>query len=113
MPFILVKLTGGFGGFLTNSRIHENRFEIRCVYLMLINHYSMKQFLSLVGVSFLFFISCKSDDAAVCSTCSSEITSPFELCEESNGNASVNGQDTGVDYNIYMEGLVSEGVSCN
>ncbi|GGD80413.1 hypothetical protein [Planktosalinus lacus] len=73
----------------------------------------MKQFFSLAGISFLFFISCKSDDTPECRSCSSELTSTFNLCKESNGNASVNGEDTGVSYAIYLDGLVAEGVSCN
>lgn len=75
--------------------------------------YSMKKELILLFVISLFVVSCKSDDAVVCTSCSSEITTPFQLCKEGNGNASVNGQDTGVKYNIYLEGLVNEGVSCN
>lgn len=73
----------------------------------------MKKGHLLFSLFLMLVFSCKSDDSAVCSTCSSEITQPFELCKESNGNASVNGQDTGVKYNIYLDGLVSEGVSCN
>ncbi|WP_339610490.1 hypothetical protein [uncultured Planktosalinus sp.] len=73
----------------------------------------MKQTLLLTGLSFLFFISCKSDDTPECRRCSSELTTSFDLCKENNGNASVNGEDTGVSYAIYLEGLINEGVSCN
>ncbi len=73
----------------------------------------MKKIMAVAGISFFIFTSCKDDDTADCRTCSSNITTPFELCKESNGNASVNGQDTGMGYSIYLDGLVSEGVSCN
>jgi len=69
--------------------------------------------MAVVGILMFLFYSCKDDDAADCRTCSSEITVSFQLCKESNGNASVNGQDTGVSYTIYLDGLVNEGVSCN
>ncbi len=57
--------------------------------------------------------SCKDDDTPTCTICSSELTPAFELCKENNGNASVNGENTGVAYNIYLEGLLEEGTSCN
>jgi len=73
----------------------------------------MKKVFFILSIFSLLVFSCKSDDTVVCSNCSSEITPQFELCKEANGNASVNGEDTGVKYNIYREGLVNEGVSCN
>ncbi len=73
----------------------------------------MKQLFAVAGISFLFFLSCKSDDTADCRSCNSDVTTSFELCNESNGNASVNGQDTGVSYSVYLDGLIAEGVSCN
>lgn len=101
-----------FMRFLTKKQAHENGFHFRQVYLKPYPNFMKKAFFILSMFSLLNF-SCKSDDVVTCSTCSSDITSPFELCKETNGNASVNGQDTGVKYNIYMEGLVNEGVSCN
>jgi hypothetical protein len=73
----------------------------------------MKKVFFILSIFSILVFSCKSDDTPDCRTCSSEITPPFELCKESNGNASVNGEDTGVKYNIYREGLLNEGVSCN
>jgi hypothetical protein len=73
----------------------------------------MKKFAFLFLCVVTVCLSCKSDDSPTCTTCSSELTPPFELCKESNGNASVNGENTGVEYAIYLDGLVSEGVSCN
>lgn len=66
-------------------------------------------------ISLFFFaslISCKKDDDKTCSTCRSELTPSFELCRESNGNASVNGQDTGTDYDLYITDLQLAGTSC-
>ena len=63
---------------------------------------------------FLFFAitSCKSDDSVSCTTCSSPQTASFEVCEESNGNASVNGENTGTPYDVYISGLESAGATC-
>lgn len=73
----------------------------------------MKQMIAVLGFSSLLFISCQEDDTPECRSCTSEITTSFELCKESNGNASINGEDTGVDFAIYLDELVSEGVNCN
>ncbi len=56
--------------------------------------------------------SCKEDDGRTCTTCSSPETTDFQVCQESNGNASVNGQNTKTDYNIYIQGLEEAGASC-
>ena len=60
----------------------------------------------------LFITSCKDDDSRSCISCSSDQTPTFELCRESNGNASVNGQDTGTDYELYLDGLIEVGTNC-
>lgn len=73
----------------------------------------MKVSNAILASAFIFFTSCKDDDGSSCQTCNSEVTTPFELCKERNGNAFVNGQDTGVEYAIYLDGLLSEGVSCD
>jgi len=57
-------------------------------------------------------IACKKDDERSCTTCSSDQTPSFELCRESNGNASVNGQDTGTDYDLYLSDLEATGTNC-
>jgi hypothetical protein len=57
-------------------------------------------------------LSCKKDNAPSCVTCSSSQTHNFEVCEESDGNASVNGEDTGTSYAIYISGLEAAGTSC-
>ncbi len=60
----------------------------------------------------LSFFSCKKDDGVSCTTCSSPETSSFQVCEENDGNASVNGQNTGTPYDNYISGLKQAGASC-
>ncbi|MGJ8665280.1 MAG: hypothetical protein ACSHW7_02855 [Patiriisocius sp.] len=60
----------------------------------------------------LLICSCGSDDSKTCTTCNSEQTIEFLICEESNGNASVNGEDTGTQYSVYLEGLIAAGADC-
>lgn len=74
---------------------------------------SMK-LLQLVGLMACFtFFSCGDDDSVRCVTCSNELTTDFTLCRESNGDASVNGQDTDTDYEVYLSGLTEQGTDCN
>lgn len=73
----------------------------------------MKKFLALGCASMFLFASCNSDDTPTCRTCNSQFTISFQLCKQNNGNASVNGEDTGVGYAVYLDGLVNEGVECN
>ncbi|SRX52575.1 hypothetical protein [Aequorivita sp. CIP111184] len=60
----------------------------------------------------LLIISCKKDDGVSCTTCSSPETVSFQVCEESDGNASVNGQNTGTSYKTYLSDLQESGVVC-
>lgn len=60
----------------------------------------------------IFCFSCKKDDSPSCVLCSSSETLQFEVCREGNGNASVNGQDTGTAYDQYLTDLEATGVSC-
>jgi len=57
-------------------------------------------------------VSCKDDDSFSCTTCNSSQTIAFEVCEDSNGNASVNGENTGTSYDIYIAGLEEAGATC-
>jgi len=57
-------------------------------------------------------ISCKEDDSVSCTTCSSSQTTPFEVCEDSDGNAVVNGENTGTRYDIYIANLEEAGATC-
>ncbi len=60
----------------------------------------------------LFSISCKDDDSRTCTSCSSPETIEFEVCRESNGNASVNGEDTETNYDLYIADLEAAGATC-
>ncbi len=60
----------------------------------------------------LAFNSCKKDDAVTCVICTSPDTLSFELCQESDGNAYVNGENTGTPYDTYFSGLEDSGVEC-
>ena len=67
------------------------------------------------GLTFLFAIAlnaCKSDDGGNCVSCSSPQTPAFVVCEESDGTASVNGQNTGISYTEYISNLVLVGTDC-
>ncbi|MEZ4778071.1 MAG: hypothetical protein R2786_01655 [Flavobacteriaceae bacterium] len=69
-------------------------------------------------LSFFIFLfaglcfSCKKDDSHTCTTCNSSQTFEFEVCRESNGNAFVNGEDTGTNYDVYIAGLEEAGATC-
>lgn len=73
----------------------------------------MKQFSLFIAIIFsLIIVSCKKDDGVSCTSCSSPETASFQVCKESDGNASVNGQNTGTPYNTYISGLEQAGASC-
>ena len=61
----------------------------------------------------IFFFSCKKDDAVTCTTCTSPDTLNFEICQETDGNASINGENTGVSYDIYIIDLQESGARCS
>lgn len=63
-------------------------------------------------ITTMLFVGCKSDDDVSCTVCQSDQTAAFDVCKESNGNASVNGENTGTDYDVYLADLVSAGASC-
>jgi len=63
-------------------------------------------------VIFITLGACKDDDSRTCTQCSSPQTLDFEVCRESSGNASVNGEDTGTNYDVYVAGLVEAGANC-
>ena len=66
----------------------------------------------LVGCFFLVLVSCKKDDGRSCVSCNSSQTSAFEVCEESDGTASVNGENTGTSFDVYIAGLEAAGANC-
>jgi len=65
-----------------------------------------------IALAIVLLSSCKSDDSPSCTTCNNPQTVSFELCRDSNGNATVNGEDTGTDYDLYRDGLAETGVTC-
>ena len=71
-----------------------------------------KPFLLILLLFSVSIFSCKKDDARSCITCSSADTEPFELCQESDGSASVNGQNTSTPYDEYLSGLHESGAEC-
>ena len=71
-----------------------------------------KSFLLILMVFGLSIFSCKKDDSRSCITCSSPDTEPFELCQEGDGSASINGQNTLTPYDEYLSGLHESGVEC-
>ncbi len=56
--------------------------------------------------------SCSKDKARTCISCTQAQTPDFQVCEEPNGMASVNGQLTGVAYDEYLASLQTAGASC-
>ncbi len=67
---------------------------------------------TLILIASLLFFSCKKEDSVACTTCNSPQTISFEICRESNGNASINGENTGTNYGIYITGLEEAGATC-
>jgi hypothetical protein len=63
-------------------------------------------------VILLIIISCKGEDSVSCAICNSSQTIAFEVCEESNGNASVNGENTETLYANYIADLEAAGATC-
>lgn len=67
---------------------------------------------TLVAFFIVTALACNKDDERTCRFCSSDQTPEFELCLEPNGNASVNGEDTGTNYEAYLDDLVEAGANC-
>lgn len=73
----------------------------------------MKPAIVITTISVIVLLnSCKGDDTGGCVTCSAPQTLDFLLCEEGDGNASVNGENTGTPYNIYLQDLQADSVQC-
>ena len=64
-----------------------------------------------IATAALFF-SCKGDDGRTCTSCISPQTPTFEVCDEGDGNASVNGENTGVPFEVYIADLEAAGANC-
>ena len=72
---------------------------------------ALKKSLFIIAI-LITIISCKEDDSVSCTTCNSSQTIAFEVCQDSNGNASVNGESTGTSYDTYIAGLEEAGATC-
>ena len=72
---------------------------------------ALKKSLFIIAI-LITIISCKEDDSVSCITCNSSQTIAFEVCQDSNGNASVNGESTGTSYDTYIADLEEAGASC-
>ena len=62
--------------------------------------------------SILFLFSCEDDTSISCVTCNSPETTAFEVCRDQNDNATVNGENTDTNYDVYVAGLEEAGVTC-
>ena len=71
----------------------------------------MKTHLLIIAV-FLFLFSCKKEDSITCTTCNSPQTTSFEVCKDGNGNATVNGENTDANYELYIDNLIAVGSTC-
>jgi len=72
----------------------------------------IKTYLALSCIITASLFSCKDDDSRSCVQCNSPQTTSFELCREGSGNASVNGENTGINYDTYLADLQATGVNC-
>ena len=70
------------------------------------------KFLYITFLLSALFFSCKKEEGVSCLTCTSPDTESFELCRESDGTASVNGENTGTPYDVYYSGLQDINVQC-
>lgn len=68
--------------------------------------------IALIVGMILSVTSCGDDDSISCITCNAPQTVAFELCRNGDGNALVNGEDTGTEYEQYLDGLEESGASC-
>ena len=72
-----------------------------------------KVFLIAIISCCLSIMSCKDDEVVTCVTCTSpDAPLSFELCKEGDGNASINGESTGIPYETYLGDLEETGVNC-
>ncbi|PKA82959.1 hypothetical protein ATE92_1102 [Ulvibacter sp. MAR_2010_11] len=63
-------------------------------------------------ILYIVCFSCKKDDTQTCISCSSPQTATFEVCDDGNGNATVNGENTGTSFEVYVAGLEAAGANC-
>lgn len=67
-----------------------------------------------LGLVIFVLTACSKDKAELeCFTCTGETNMPFELCEDTDGKATVNGESTQTDFQVYLQNLQDDGVSCD
>lgn len=67
-----------------------------------------------LGLMVFILTACSKDKAELkCLTCTGEANMPFELCEDGSGRATVNGESTQTDFQVYLTNLREEGVICD
>jgi len=71
----------------------------------------MKRSYLLVLASIFALLSCEKDDQK-CTTCTTSNQEEIAICELENGNAEVNGQDTGQEYDTYID-IIEDTGSCD
>lgn len=72
----------------------------------------MNYYFLFVIVILVSLTACGDDDEISCVTCNSDQTITFNVCEENDGNASVNGENTNTPFSLYIEGLREAGATC-
>lgn len=60
----------------------------------------------------MFALSCSNDNNRSCVICNSPQTTNFEVCSDGDDNAVVNGESTGVSYDVYIADLEAAGATC-
>lgn len=86
-------------------KIQINRFNSMTLLQNTIRH------LTLI-FSVLLIAACQDDEGGGCTTCRQPQTLDFEVCENADGDAVVNGEDTDTPYDVYIANLVAEGANC-
>ena len=67
-----------------------------------------------LGLMVFVLAACSKDKSEMeCLTCTGEANMPFELCEDGDGKATVNGEPTQTDYAYYLANLREDGVICD
>jgi len=67
-----------------------------------------------LGLLLFIFTACSKDKSELeCLTCTGEANMPFELCEDRDGKATVNGESTQTDYQVYLTNLQKDEVVCD
>lgn len=76
-----------------------------------------KLLLTFAAFTALAYISCSKDDSSArCSVCTfsqGDVNISESVCEGDNGNAYVQDEDTGIDYDSYISDATESGYECD